>query len=354
MKLESLRDYSEKIDNCLVEMISDFRRDRALAKLSELSVWALDIAQEFALRPGKRLRGSMSAAIYDDTRGEKFSRAGLELAAAIELMHDYLLIIDDVMDLSPTRRGEPTVHELYKKKYKSGDFEAHMAGVNIGLVLQHIASWCLSRAEKSAGVNSGSVSMLTDRMLVVTGLGQLDDIHSVSIQDVTTDQIVDKYYKKSSYYTFINPLASALVLAGGNADDILPEAEAYGLPAGLAFQLRDDWLGIFGDSARSGKANADDIREGKVTLLMRTAVRKASPKDRAYLLDTLGNAQISDDDIRKVREILTKTGAVDANEQMMKEAQKEATDAALSAHSWSGSIGELLTELVTYSVGRTK
>lgn len=353
MKLESLRDYSGKIDNCLAEMISDFRRNIALAKSSELSTWALDTAQEFALRPGKRLRGSMSVAIYDDIKGEKFSPAGLELAVAIELMHDYLLIIDDVMDLSPTRRGEPTVHELYKRKYNSGDFEAQMAGVNVGLVLQHIASWCLSRAEKLAGVDSGAASMLADKILAVTALGQLDDIHSVSVQDTTTEQIVDKYHKKSSYYTFINPIAGALVLAGRNTDDVLPEVEAYGLPAGLAFQLRDDWLGIFGDPAQSGKANTDDIREGKVTFLMKTAVEKASHEDKTYLLDSLGNAQISDDDVRKVREILTKTGAVDANEQMMEKARKEAIDAT-SAHSWSSSIGELLTELVTYSVGRTK
>ena len=160
-------------------------------------------------------------------------------------------------------------------------------------------------------------------------------------------------HKKSSYYTFINPIAGALVLAGRNTDDVLPEVEAYGLPAGLAFQLRDDWLGIFGDPAQSGKANTDDIREGKVTFLMKTAVEKASHEDKTYLLDSLGNAQISDDDVRKVREILTKTGAVDANEQMMEKARKEAIDAT-SAHSWSSSIGELLTELVTYSVGRTK
>lgn len=334
-------------------MLRDFAEDVQLEVDDEQATWALSTIREYALRPGKRLRGALAACLYDVKTGQKYVEAGLSLAAVIELIHDYLLILDDVMDRSATRRGLPTVHEQYKRQFShigADEFEADMMAVNVGLLVQHIASWSLSRMD----VNTKIVQQIMHRNIGITGFGQMADVAGTVTRPATSEQIVKKYYKKSSIYSFVNPLLCALALAGNTDETAQQQVEAFGLPAGLAFQLRDDWLGIFGSPEESGKSNLDDIHEGKNTFLVQETLERCTEGQRKTLLEIIGNEQATVDDLSIVKEIMTQTGAVGAAQALMEQAGREACAASQASNLWTNDFADLLQQVVQYSMERTK
>ena len=351
-RLDLLRSYASSIDEIILRVLDEFHQEMTNVPRSDISQWAFEVIRAYALRPGKRLRGALAAMLYDETQQEK-SEAGLYLAAALELMHDYLLVVDDVMDKSPLRRGQPTVHEMYKRRFGGADFTADMVAINIGLLLQHISIWTLAKARNLTDLNQDQLQMIANRHLAITVLGQMDDITDSVYQQMTVDAIIEKYQKKSSYYSFVNPLSAALSLAGAYDDEAQQQVEAFGLPAGVAFQLRDDWLGIFGDTKESGKANLDDIHEGKNTFLVQSALAAVDETDRVKLRHILGNEQANEADVQTVRRILSESGAVIASEHAMQREAAKAIRAAQNALCWSEDFAELLAEIVRYSVERT-
>ena len=353
MTLEDLKRYAPYIDQHIEKVLRDFAEDVQLEVDDEQATWALSTIREYALRPGKRLRGALAACLYDVKTGQKYVEAGLSLAAVIELIHDYLLILDDVMDRSATRRGLPTVHEQYKRQFShigADEFEADMMAVNVGLLVQHIASWSLSRMD----VNTKIVQQIMHRNIGITGFGQMADVAGTVTRPATSEQIVKKYYKKSSIYSFVNPLLCALALAGNTDETAQQQVEAFGLPAGLAFQLRDDWLGIFGSPEESGKSNLDDIHEGKNTFLVQETLERCTEGQRKTLLEIIGNEQATVDDLSIVKEIMTQTGAVGAAQALMEQAGREACAASQASNLWTNDFADLLQQVVQYSMERTK
>ena len=113
---------------------------------------------------------------------------------------------------------------------------------------------------------------------------------------------------KSAKYTVERPLHIGATLGGGPAR-LLATFTDYGVPMGEAFQLQDDLLGVFGDPRRTGKSNLDDISGHKPTALLAVALARADSEDREQLLRMLGDADLDDDDLRAVREILERIGA---------------------------------------------
>jgi len=324
--------------------------------LSAQAVWAFDALREYSLRGGKRLRGSLAAAIYDEMLGSKLQRAGIELGVALEMMQNYLLIIDDVMDHSALRRGEPTIHELHLKEYapyKVDQHESNMMAVSVGLLAQHMASLVLANLPVSADNVRKTVETVHIN-IGATGLGQIDDLYQQDGRNIDSNDIVRKYHFKSSYYTFVNPLESGLALAGKLDQQAIKDCEAFGLPAGVAFQLHDDYLGIFGESEQTGKANLDDIQEGKYTLLMQYAFEHASARDISILRRLLGNANANSADLEIVRAILVRSGAAEYIQSEALRYAKEAISAASEAKTWSSKFSELLVALVNFSVERQK
>ena len=340
MTLEDLKQYAPYIDQHIEKVLCDFADEVQPEADDEQATWALSAIREYALRPGKRLRGALAACLYDVRTGQKYAEAGLSLAAVIELIHDYLLILDDVMDRSATRRGLPTVNE----------FEADMMAVNVGLLVQHIASWSLSRMD----VNTKIVQQIMHRNIGITGFGQMADVAGTVTRPATSEQIIKKYYKKSSIYTFVNPLLCALALAGDTDETAQQQVEAFGLPAGLAFQLRDDWLGIFGSPEESGKSNLDDIHEGKNTFLVQETLERCTEDQKKTLLEIIGNEQATEDDLKVVKDVMMQTGAVDVAQGLMEKAGREACEAARVSSLWTSDFAGLLQQVVQYSMERIK
>ena len=353
MTLEDLKNYAPYIDQHIEKVLCDFAEEVQLEIDDEQATWALSTIREYALRPGKRLRGALAACLYDAKTGETYAEAGLSLAAVIELMHDYLLILDDVMDRSATRRGLPTVHEQYRKQFsqvRADGFESDMMAINVGLLVQHIASWSLSRMD----VNIKIVQQIMHRHIGITGCGQMADVAGTITRPTTSEQIIKKYYKKSSIYTFVNPLLCALALAGDTDKTAQQQVEAFGLPAGLAFQLRDDWLGIFGSPEESGKSNLDDIHEGKNTFLVQETLKRCTENQKKTLLEIIGNEQATADDLNVVKDSMMQTGAVEAAQALMEQAGREACAAAQASNLWTNDFAQLLQQVVQYSMERIK
>lgn len=353
MTLDDLKNYAPYIDQHIEKVLHDFAEEAQLEADDEQAAWALSTIRDYALRPGKRLRGALAACLYYAKTGETYAEAGLSLAAVIELMHDYLLILDDVMDRSATRRGLPTVHEQYKRQLShsgADEFEADMIAVNVGLLVQHIASWALSRMD----VNTKIVQQIMHRNIGITGFGQMADVAGTVTRPTTSEQIIKKYYKKSSVYTFVNPLLCALALAGDTDETAQQQVEAFGLPAGLAFQLRDDWLGIFGSPEESGKSNLDDIHEGKNTFLVQETLKRCTENQKKTLLEIIGNEQAAADDLNVVKDSMMQTGAVEAAQALMEQAGREACAAAQASNLWTNDFAQLLQQVVQYSMERIK
>lgn len=353
MTLEDLKNYAPYIDQHIEKVLCDFAEEVQLEIDDEQATWALSTIREYALRPGKRLRGALAACLYDAKTGKTYAEAGLSLAAVIELIHDYLLILDDAMDRSATRRGLPTVHEQYKRQFShigANEFEADMMAVNVGLLVQHIASWALSRMD----MNTKIVQQIMHRNIGITGFGQMADVAGTVTRPATSEQIIKKYYKKSSIYTFVNPLLCVLALAGDTDETAQQQVEAFGLPAGLAFQLRDDWLGIFGSPEESGKSNLDDIHEGKNTFLVQETLERCTEDQKKTLLEIIGNEQATEDDLKVVKDVMMQTGAVDVAQVLMEKAGREACEAARVSSLWTSDFAGLLQQVVQYSMERIK
>lgn len=351
INLDALRRYGEPITDELKKLLtvvrSEFPED-----ISPQGVWVLQELTDYACRAGKRLRGSLAAYTYDTLTGKDMSEQALQLGAALELMQDYLLIIDDVMDRSPLRRGKPTVHVQYASANpNASDHEANMVAINVGLLAQHIAAITIARIEE----DPQNVRLATEaihRNIAITGFGQIDDLYEQVGRSVTRKDIERKHLLKTAYYTFINPLQAGLALAG--IEDVHGDVLQYGAPAGTAFQVHDDYLGIFGDDTEMGKANLDDIREGKYTYMVQYALEHASGTEVDSLKQILCNVKADDADLAAVRDILVRTGALDANKQIESAEASKAKQAVLESKLWPKSFADNLVALVDYSIERTK
>lgn len=349
LSYEGLAVYNEVIQTATGELLNDFME--RLPEHSEAAQWTLDQIKEYSLRPGKRIRGSLAAAAYDQAKGGQLLRAGIQLGAAIEIAQNYLLIIDDVIDRSAMRRGKLTIHRLYQNLMKSDEREADMVGILAGSLLGQIVNYVIAQIDEQAEAKLAVIRMLS-RDLSITGLAQIDDINHQFGREISREELLRKYEQKSSYYSFVNPLACGLVLAGRDEDSVRRDAEHFGLPTGIAFQLRDDYLGVFGDVKKTGKPNLDDMREGKYTLMVYLAAEKADDAQMSVLRRVLGNERAGEVELAELQNIFSGTGAADAAMSQAEIYAKMAQKAALAASSWNDEFGRLLSGLVEFSIRR--
>ncbi len=355
MSLQILEDYRRTI-NQAIEQFLDTMPAALGMRPESLSTYSLDAfakSREYTMRPGKRIRGALAAAAYDDAKGTHLADAGIALAVAQELIQSYLLITDDVADRSELRRGKPTVHREYMAELdKYGDeHEANMLAQYVGLITEQIAYLALLQAPERPEHIMGALHSLHGN-LTVTGLGQIDDIYHKVGRSVSQDEIIRVYSLKTGYYTFVNPLQAGLLLAGITDTDAMQQITVFGMAAGIAFQMHDDYLGVFGDTAETGKPSDDDLKEGKYTMLVQYALEHAKTDDAVILRQILGNLNISTDAVRRAQQIFNDSGAtlyIQAETHRYAEiAKKQLADIAV----WSEQFKAFLSDLVDFAISR--
>jgi geranylgeranyl diphosphate synthase type I len=342
---EGITRYRVPLEEMLQRIMSDARQQ--FPDASEKSARCFDLLTEYTLRPGKRIRGSIAAAAYDDASGQQFGEVGLRAGAALEIIQAYLLMVDDVMDESELRRGRPTVHRMYERVFGSSLREAEMATILLGTITSTIATDVVCTLDASDAAVRDAMRWL-NRDIALTNIGQLDDISQTLSNPPAYEDAMRRYQQKTSYYTFVDPITLGRTLAGET--NVRLAAESFGIPAGMAFQLSDDILGLYGTPDTTGKSNLDDVREGKYTFLIHYALERANQEQRMRLEEILGNASANEGDLRIVQDIVTETGAY---EQAQDDAKRYAEAAVEAARVWSNPFQSMLVDIVHFAIERT-
>lgn len=313
------------------------------------------------LMGGKRLRAAFAYWAWRAYGGHASAenRSGvLQVCAALEMFQAAALFHDDVMDRSDTRRGIPTAHRSFATTHQQevlhGDADQY--GLSAAILLGDL-SLIASENEFRAGAalfpaaNALEAHKHFDAMRTVVTVGQFLDVHAQVAQwqdDLTGAETrsLTIIETKTASYSVNSPLQIGASLAGASAQEH-EKLRGYGIPVGMAYQLVDDLLGIFGDPEVTGKPAGDDLREGKRTVLVIEALRALSPKDRAVLQDSLGNSELEDSEVTKLITLIKNSGAVEATQQRIDEltAQGLAALASLEIDQTAREVLEQLTSL---------
>ena len=302
----------------------------------------LDELESIVKAGGKRLRPRFCYWGYRAGRGAdgpEIIRAG----AALELLHTFALIYDDVMDASSTRRKQSSSHHRLRegRDERFGTSAALLTGL-LGFVLaDRLLSTCGFAAERLAAMTERFDHMRTRAIA-----GQYLDI--VAAQDgAAPEQTVRRIgVLKSGAYSVADPLAIG-ALAAGAGPDVLRVLDAYGRPIGEAFQIADDILGVFGDPGQTGKDAVGDLREGKQTVLLSRARALAAPEDRAVLDRCVGDPALDVDAADEVRAIMKRTGALEETRALvvgLKDEALRALDRAAIAPDAADALREIAVE----------
>jgi geranylgeranyl diphosphate synthase type I len=333
-------------------------RQRALvAGIADELLPVVDAAQD-ALAGGKRLR---AAFCYWGWRGAggPDSVAILTAAAALELLHASALVHDDVLDDSDTRRGRPTVHKVFSARHTAEGWRGSADGFGEGaaiLIGDLLLVWTDEMLHTSglpaAALNRGRPVLDLMRTELMTGQ-YLDVLEQVAGHG-TVEGALRVVRFKTAKYTIERPLHLGAALAGPDAADpaLARSYTGYGMPLGVAFQLRDDILGVFGDPAQTGKPAGDDIREGKRTVLAAIARQRATAAQADAISALLGNPAIDPAGVAEFRDLLIETGALAESELMIDRYVSEAL-AALETAPITAAAKAALAELAIASTART-
>ncbi len=242
---------------------------------------AMQLASDYTLRPGKRARPLLLAVGWALGSGESLGQVPgsvLQFAAALELLHTFMLIHDDVADRAPTRRGGPSLQRLLSPgEPKLGDDLAVVVGDALySMAIEAMLSSGAPRAREA-----------TQYMLNVcrqTAAGQYLDLEvaRLPLAEVTLFQTLKVAMLKTAKYGFVAPLVLGAML-GNASEELLTVLERVGRPVGMAFQLRDDLIGLFGDDAVAGKDGGGDFFESKRTFPVIAAWTRASEAGRGRL-----------------------------------------------------------------------
>lgn len=269
-------------------------------------------------RGGKRLRPTLLAAGALAANARAKLDAAYAAGVALELLQAYFLIHDDWMDGDSVRRGGPSVHMALAQRFEdrhTGEAAAILAGdYAVALATQVLASVAVP-----AKVHAQLFSSFA-RMQRSAVLGQQIDIVA------RASDVEQAYALKTGSYTVQGPLELGALLAGGSQTTLTALAR-YARPLGVAFQLRDDLLGAFGEPRETGKPFGNDIKAGKRTALLLKALARARGPDRRLLSRVVGNANAADADVTAVLAVFERTGARAEIEARVEELADEALGA---------------------------
>lgn len=317
--------------------------------------------EEFVLRGGKRLRPAFAywgwRAVADQPE-DPLDPEVLRLCSALELLHACALVHDDVIDASATRRGLPTVHRLFTDRHRMRSWHgsAEQFGISAAILLGDLALVWADDVVATANL-SPDAAVRVRRVwsairTEVLGGQYLDIVAEASGADSVASALTVNIYKTASY-TITRPLQLGAA-AAADRPDVQAAFHDFGTDLGVAFQLRDDVLGVFGDPAVTGKPSGDDLRAGKRTVLLAEAVELAEKADpvAAKLLRTSIGSKLSDSQVKELCQVIESVGALAAVESRIQELTRRALDildaAAIDTHAKAG-----LSELARLAANRT-
>jgi geranylgeranyl diphosphate synthase, type I len=288
----------------------------------------IDALRTFVDAGGKRLRPAFCFCAYVGAGGSLDDPTVTDAAAALELVHTFALVHDDVMDGSETRRGFDAVHRSFDRAHTARGWRGEPRRFGEGMAIL-IGDFAVVYADVLMREAPPDAREVYDELRVELCVGQSLDLIATATANTESELAHRIATFKSGKYTVERPLHLGAALAG-RRPQLQPALSAIGLPLGRAFQLRDDILGAFGDSEITGKPVGDDLREGKSTPLVAVAYSRAGDRDRD-VLGRLGAPEITLDEVRALQDLFVRTGAVDEIEREIVRLVAEARTAIATA-----------------------
>ncbi len=297
----------ERLGQLLAEKKNQFKdgEDEEMTSLMEL----LFEGMANYVRGGKKVRGGMVMLGYE--LAGKESNQVLDIAVAIEVMHGFLLVQDDIMDRDEMRRGKTTLHLAIKQwAMERGFGDAGHYGQSVAMTVSDLLHFWGSELFFGTQIDVKKTNegwLLWVKVLEKTAMGQIKDVSYESRRELDEEQILEMHEWKTGVYTISGPMKLGFLLGGGD-ESKLTAIESYGKNVGIAFQLVDDDLGIFGEMSKTGKGNDGDVRVNKHTLLKKKLFEVVSEEDKRWLGGIFGNKDLTNQDMERVRDLFDKTG----------------------------------------------
>jgi len=289
---------------------------------------------------GKRLRPVIVVAAAE-ALGEEAEKA-LPFAVAVELVHNFTLVHDDIMDRDEFRRGVPTVHKLWGEPLAITAGDLLYAKAFEALTDAHDKGVPAERVTKAVRVLAKASSIIAE--------GQAMDMMFEEEEYVDIEDYLKMIYKKTGALFEASAVLGGLVAT--DDENILSSLASYGKSLGIAFQIRDDILGIMGKEEELGKPVGSDVREGKKTLPILYALGRLEGEAREKLEKVLGNRDAGREEIEEVARLIKESGAIEYAEELARRYSEQAL-AALKVLPES-EYREMLEELARFAVPRTR
>ena len=298
---------------------------------------------------GKRLRPAFCHWGFVGAGGSPAEPAVVDAGAALELLHIFALIHDDVMDGSLRRHGLPCVHVDFAERHRRRGWhgESRRFGDGAAILAGDLA---FVYADMLVRELPAAARAVFDELRLEVNVGQYLDLVTTASRAVSVEAAHKICVYKSGKYTIERPLHLGAALAG-RLDELAGPYTRYGLPLGEAFQLVDDLLGAFGDDDRLGKAVGEDLREGKPTALYALARQRARGAEATLLETRVGQPDLRPEEVTAIQEVLTATGARATVEATIGALVTESL-AALAEAPISGEARAELTALAHFVAGR--
>ncbi len=284
---EILTDYSKDVKKVIEDHLSELVPE----DLRESSIYLTKAG-------GKMLRPALTLLSAQAVGGQK--EDAIKTAGALELIHTFSLIHDDIMDDDDMRRGKPAVHMVWGEPLAilAGDtlfskaFELVISSKEDDCPPEHVAE---------------ALRVIADACVKICE-GQALDMGFEGNFDVSEEEYLEMIFKKTG--ALLAGACEAGAIMGGADEEVVSAMYEYGRAIGLAFQIQDDYLDVISDEADLGKPVGSDIVEGKMTLMVVKALAEANDDDKQVLLDILADPQSPQEDVDKAIEIFNKYGSI--------------------------------------------
>jgi geranylgeranyl diphosphate synthase type II len=260
---------------------------------------------------GKRFRPRMVMCAYEALGGTDIEAAA-NIGAAFELLHTALIVHDDVIDHDFVRRGLPNISGTYRNRALERGADpaaAEHKGTSAAVIAGDLALFNAYRLIDRSGVTGRTRYRLIEVMddaLFASAAGELIDVDYATAPEMPrVDDILMMERLKTAVYSFECPLQAGAILAGAD-EEVVRTLGEFGRELGIAYQIVDDLLGVFGTEAETGKTTIGDLREGKRTVLISYATSTAEWDQVSHLF---GDPDLTEDDAERVREVLISSGA---------------------------------------------
>lgn len=310
---EELKRFKARLDPCIDAYFDAVLEDGI--KEDDLVAEALEHARAIVLAGGKRLRSAFMYYGYIGAGGTEEEKM-LQTSVSVELIHSFLLVHDDIIDRDDIRHGVPTLHRRYadfgKKLFPDRDTDHFGTSIAIimGDMLYSFGNDILFKSEFPKERIFATLSRLQN-IVSFTVVGQARDIYMEYKREATEEEILNMYRNKTAKYTVEGPLHLGAIMAGAS-DELLALLSDYAIPLGIAFQIQDDILGIFGSAKRLGKPVGSDIEEGKITLLVARALKNGTKEQGKRLKEILARGTaLTEAEQEEFRTIITETSTLD-------------------------------------------